>query len=403
MARRTGTATLPLHRGRAPRWLFERMTALAPAVVEAIVLEHGTHEVLRRLSDPHWFQAFGCVLGFDWHSSGVTTTVCGALKAGLEGRETDTGLRVAGGKGRASRRTPLELLEHAGRLGLDGDALVRSSRLSAKVDSAAVQDGFQLYHHAFFLADDGAWAVVQQGMRESDGSARRYHWLQRPGLDFTCEPHAAVASDRVAESVLNLVAAESAGVRHATAELARTDPASLEGEVARLGRLEMPRRHWLDPRLDVDSRFLRKVLLSTYRTAPADFEGLLEVRGVGAKGLRALALLAEVTYGETASVRDPARFSFAHGGKDGFPFPVDRATYDGTIAYLREAVARARMGRSERVAALKRLARFDGRLRGGAGVAGEPGPQRGSGGRDELRLRAEDYQRNEATCTRSRR
>lgn len=366
MSRRTGTATLPLHGGRAPRWLFDRMSALAPAVVEAIVLEHGPHEVLRRLSDPHWFQAFGCVLGFDWHSSGVTTTVCGALKVGLAGREADTGLRVAGGKGRASRRTPYELMDHASRLGLDGDALVRSSRLSAKVDSAAVQDGFQLYHHAFFLADDGAWAVVQQGMRETDGSARRYHWLERPGLDLTCEPHAAVASDGPAGAVLNLVAADSEGVRRASAELARTDPSKLERDVERLAALDMPRRHWVDPRADVDPRFLKKVLLSTYAKAPADFEGLLEVRGVGAKGLRALALLAEVTYGETASVKDPARFSFAHGGKDGFPFPVDRATYDRTIAYLRETVARARMGRSDRVGALERLARFDGRTRRGA-------------------------------------
>lgn len=357
MAHRTGIANLPLHGGKAPRWLFERMATLGPAIVEVLVLERGPDEVLRRLSDPWWFQAFGCALGFDWHSSGVTTTVCGALKVGLGGREADVGIWVAGGKGRHSRGTPDELLSYAADLALDGGALVRASRTAAKVDSAAVQDGFDLYHHAFFLTRTGRWAVVQQGMRDRDGSARRYHWLGERVESFVREPHAAVASDVAADVVLNLVAADSEGVRRASAELARWEPQRLlsEAERARTNSLNMPRRHWVDPARDIDPRRLGKVMLSTYQAAPPGFEDLLLVPGVGAKSVRALALIAELTHGEVASVRDPARFSFAHGGKDGFPFPVDRATYDRTIAWLREAVDRAKIGHSERVRALRRL------------------------------------------------
>jgi hypothetical protein len=357
MAHRTGTANLPLHGGKAPAWLFQRMATLGPAVVEVMVLEHGPEEVLRRLSDPWWFQAFGCVLGFDWHSSGVTTTVCGALKVGLAGREADVGLWVAGGKGRHSRNTPQELLSYAADLALDGDALVRASRTSAKVDGAAVQDGFDLYHHSFFLTRSGQWAVVQQGMRDRDGSARRYHWLSERVANFVREPHAAVASDGAPDAVLNLVAAESEGVRRASAELARWEPERLvrEAERVRAGALDMPRRHWVDPARDIDPRQLKKVMLTTYEAAPQGFEELLLVRGVGAKSLRALALLSELTHGEVASVRDPARFSFAHGGKDGHPFPVDRATYDRTIAWLRDAIDRAKVGHSERLHALRRL------------------------------------------------
>lgn len=378
MARRTGTANLPLHGGKAPRWLFDRMASLAPAVVEVLVLERGPEEVLRRLSDPWWFQAFGCVLGFDWHSSGVTTTVCGALKVGLAGREADVGLWVAGGKGRHSRLTPDELAAYADRLSLDGSELVHASRMAAKVDGAAVQDGFELYHHAFFLTRTGAWAVVQQGMRDRDGSARRYHWLGEQVDDFVREPHAAIASDPLADPVLNLVAAESEGVRRASADLARWEPDRVVREAERVRdaapTLDMPRRHWVDPARDVDPRQLRKVMLSTYAAQPSGFEGLLAVRGVGAKSLRALALLAELTHGEVASVRDPARFSFAHGGKDGTPFPVDRATYDRTIAWLEEATAKARTGHSERLHALRRLGRWVDRRRPGSP---DPEPRRG--------------------------
>lgn len=358
-ARRTGTADLPLHGGRAPAWLFERMARMAPAVVEAIVADRGPVAVLERLSDPHWFQAFGCVLGFDWHSSGVTTTVCGALKEGLAGRERETGIHVAGGKGRASLRTPQELLAIGARTGLDGERLAYTSRLAAKVDSAAVQDGFDIYQHSFFVTAAGEWAVVQQGMRERDGSARRYHWLGSRVEDMVCEPHAAVASEGAgAQQVLNLVAAESAATRTHATQFAAESPSLTAREVARAITLELPRRHWVDIEKDINPRHLQKVLLGTYEAAPSDFEALLGVKGVGPAALRALALIAELLYGAPASTRDPARFSFAHGGKDGFPFPVDTVTYDASIHWLEEAVRRARLGAGERTDALRRLARW---------------------------------------------
>jgi uncharacterized protein len=360
MARRTGSADLPLHGGRAPAWLFDRMKQLAPAIVEAIVIDRGPAAVLERLSDPHWFQAFGCVLGFDWHSSGVTTTVCGALREGLAGREADIGIRVAGGKGRASLKTPQELVAIGTSTGLDGDKLAYTSRMAAKVDSAAVQDGFDIYQHSFFVTTAGEWAIVQQGMRDRDGTARRYHWLGSRVDDLVCEPHAAVASDAKSDVVLNLVASESAAVRTNAADFASQEPARTAKEIARAITLELPRRHWVDIEKDINPRHLKSVLLSTYESAPRDFEQLLAVKGVGPAALRALALISELLYGEAASTRDPARFSFAHGGKDGFPFPVDHGTYDRTIEWLRDAVGRARIGESEKVAALKRLQKGSG-------------------------------------------
>jgi hypothetical protein len=352
---RVGSATLPLHGGKAPRWLFDRMAKLAPEIAEAIVFEHGRSAFLERLSDPYWFQAFGCVLGFDWHSSGVTTTVCGALKEGLAPRARDLGLYVAGGKGKASRRTPFELREFGSRLGLDGDRLAYSSRMAAKVDSAAVQDGFGIYHHSFFLSTDGEWAVVQQGMRENDSSARRYHWLGSGVSDFVNEPHAAIASDGGEQLVLNMVASESSGARTASAEFARNEPRLVDREIARVISMALPSRHWVDIKQDINPAHLRKVLLSTYEANPQTFEQLLSVRGVGPKAVRALALVADVVYGSPASMRDPARFSFAHGGKDGHPYPVNRAVYDRSIEWLREAVAKAKIGRSEQLHALRRL------------------------------------------------
>jgi uncharacterized protein len=356
MPQRTGSATLPLHSGRAPAWLFGRMTKLAPEIVEAIVLEHGRHAFLERLSDPRWFQAFGCVLGFDWHSSGVTTTVCGALKEGLAPRAADLGLYVAGGKGRTSRETPNELQAIGATLGMDGARLAYNSRMAAKVDSAAVQDGFGIYHHSFFLSSDGEWAVVQQGMREGDGTARRYHWLGSRVSDFVNEPHAAIASEATEQTVLNLVASESANSRAASAEFARLEPRLVDREIARVITLALPDRHWVDIEKDINPAHLRKVLLSTYEANPRNFEELLAVPGVGAKAVRALAMVAEVVYGAPASMRDPARFSFAHGGKDGHPYPVNRDVYDHSVEWLREAVGKAKIGRSEQLDALKRLA-----------------------------------------------
>jgi hypothetical protein len=356
MPQRTGSATLPLHGGKAPRWLFDRMAQLAPAIAEIIILEHGRSTFLQRLSDPYWFQAFGCVLGFDWHSSGVTTTVCGALKEGLAPREHELGIFVAGGKGKVSRRTPAELLAYGERLGMDGVRLAYNSRMAAKVDSAAVQDGFGIYHHSFFLTSDGEWSVVQQGMRGNDGTARRYHWLGSQVKDFVNEPHTAVASDGKTGSVLNMVAAESEQARSASTEFARLEPHVIDREIARVITMALPSRHWVDIKQDVNPAHLRKVLVSTYEANPQNFEQVLAVPGVGPKAVRALALVADVVYGSPASMRDPARFSFAHGGKDGHPYPVNREVYDHSVDWLREAVNKARIGQTDKMKALKRLA-----------------------------------------------
>jgi hypothetical protein len=353
---RTGSAHLPLHGGRAPAWLFSRMVRLAREITAHIVAEYGSDEVLRRLSDPHWFQAFGCVLGFDWHSSGVTTTVTGALKEGLRGTERDFGIYVGGGKGAVSRRTPSEILGYCDGLSLDARPLVYASRMSAKVDSAAVQDGYQLYHHAFFFTPSGAWAVVQQGMNDANGMARRYHWLASRLESFVNEPHAAICAEAQAPT-LNLVAEESSATRGKSAELAREKPGLVVSALKNLPLLSMPRRHAV-LLADVNPQHLDKILLKTYERAPENFEALLGMEGVGAKTLRALALASEVIYGTPASTRDPARFSFAVGGKDGFPYPVDLETYDKTVEVLRAAVNRANIDRSERVKALKRLVEY---------------------------------------------
>jgi hypothetical protein len=341
---RTGFAHLPLHGGHAPPWLFQRMVPLSREIVIFIASEFGREEVLRRMSDPFWFQAFGCVLGFDWHSSGLTTTVCGALKEGLRGTERELGLYVAGGKGATSRKTPSEIASACERLGRDPEPLVYASRISAKVDNSAVQDGYQLYHHSFVFTGEGKWCIVQQGMSDETSMARRYHWLSDNVQSYVNEPHAAVCCDATGET-LNLVAAENAGVRDASARLA--------GEKTVL--LEMPRRHWVRD-ADINPKYLEKILLQTYERQPQDFEALLAIPGVGAKTLRALALTAELVYGTQASFRDPARYSFAHGGKDGTPFPVDRATYDKTIEVLHQALNKANVARTEKVQAFRRLA-----------------------------------------------
>jgi hypothetical protein len=331
------------------------MVLLAREMSLAVVSDQGPLGLLERLSDPIWFQAFGCVLGFDWHSSGVTTTVCGALKEGLRRLHADTGLTVAGGKGRASRRTPQDIEAGCEATGTDAAPLVRASRLSAKVDSSAVQDGFQVYHHTFLFTDDGTWAVVQQGMDEVTGMARRYHWLT--ATTFDSDPHAAIAGHARGE-VLNLVAAEASGNRNVSASLAREGPDPIIREIERMRTLSMPHRH--DIRLqDLHPGRLHRVLLAAYEAQPEDFTSLLAVPGVGAKGLRALALVAELTYGEPASVRDPVSYAFAHGGKDGTPFPVDRLTYDATIESVRRALDEAKAGRTEKVDALRRLARLE--------------------------------------------
>ncbi len=394
-------AQLPLHSGKAPPWLFKRMTRLAGAVTMAIVEEFGPAEMLRRLSDPWWFQAFGCVLGFDWHSSGVTTVTCGALKEAARTLGKDLGILVAGGKGAASRKTPREISDAADRHAItSGDRLVYASRMSAKVDSAAVQDGFGIYHHSFFFTPEGQWCVVQQGMDEKSGWARRYHWLAESVEDFVCEPHAAVEdlAERPAEAstsqgpgterqlmLLNMVAEEAEANRCASAALVREPCRWLLGEIERLTEgptLFAPSRHpVLD--LDVNRARLNRILTSAHEQNPQDFETLLGLQGIGPATVRSLALLAEIIFQAPPSHRDPSKrrnvaseggtqgpgeqadprrwadYSHAHGGKDGTPFPVDRATYDRNIAVLTDAVRKARLGENDKFAALRRLSNPD--------------------------------------------
>jgi uncharacterized protein len=349
---RTGHADLPLHTGRAPKWLFDRMRPLAGEIATAIVEQEGPQGLMRRVSDPYWFQAFGCVLGFDWHSSGLTTTACAALKEGTKGR--GLGIHIAGGKGATSRKAPDEITRACDSEGIEAEPLVRASRLSAKVDSSAVQDGYEVYQHTFMFTNDGSWSVVQQGMNQDNGMARRYHWLT--ASTFERDPHAAIAGPG-STNVLNLVAEEADANRSVSVELARDDPKKVTSEIKRMRTLKMPRHHHV--RLyDIHPDRIERILVKAYEAQPQDFTSLLAVPGVGAKGLRALSLVAELTYGAPASVRDPASFSFAHGGKDGTPYPVDRRTYDSTIDSLRSALQEAKAGRTEKLDALRRLARL---------------------------------------------
>jgi hypothetical protein len=349
-AGRSGTADLPLHGGRVPAWLASRMARLGRVIVEAIAHEYGRTEVLRRLSNPFWFQSFGAVMGMDWHSSGITTSVIGALKRGLAPIEDELGLHVCGGRGRHSRRTPDELTALGERVGLDAPALVRASRLVAKVDSAALQDGFDLYLHGFIVADDGAWVVVQQGMNGARRQARRYHWLWDRAGAFVEEPHAAIEGRPVGE-IVNLTDRRAAGARGEMIDLARGRP---DAAVDSLAQLRMPAHH--DVRAeDIDLKRLGKTLAAVADRGPEDFAELMLVPGVGARTLFALALVAEIVHGAPSRFADPARFSLAHGGKDGHPFPVPLDVYDETIGVLRRALARAKLGEGERLAAVRRL------------------------------------------------
>lgn len=353
-ATRTGIANLPLHYGKVPPWLFERMSRLAREITIIIVTEFGHSEMLKRLSDPFWFQAFGCVLGYDWHSSGVTTTVCGALKEGLKEVDKDLGLFIAGGKGRTSRKTPAEIESSGHLLKVSPSLLVYASRMAAKVDNSALQDGYQLYHHCFFFTRSGAWAVVQQGMNDQNRYARRYHWLGEKVSNFVCEPHAAIMSQGKGEA-LNLVALESEDARNTITRIAAEDtPEKTVGELKRFQNLTLPSRHYLTTE-DIHPDRLSKIFSITYENKPQNFEKLLGLEGVGPKTLRALSLISELVYGVPVSFRDPARYSFAHGGKDGYPYPVDRKTYDRSIELLHQAVEKARVGDAEKLAALRRL------------------------------------------------
>jgi hypothetical protein len=351
---RTGVANLPLHYGKVPPWLFRRMCQLAREITIVTVTEFGNREMLRRLSDPYWFQAFGCMLGYDWHSSGVTTTVCGAIKEGIRGLERELGLFVAGGKGRTSRKTPLEIQNTEHLLKINPSSLVYASRMSAKVDNSALQDNYQLYHHSFFFTRDGSWAVIQQGMNEVNRYARRYHWLGDEVADFVCEPEAAICS-QVRSEALNLIARESAKVRDIVTQVATKEkPAKIVGQLNKLKTLNLPRRAYISLK-DIHPDRLSKIFLHAYEHKPENFESLLALEGIGIKTLRALSLISELVYDTPVSLRDPASYSFAHGGKDGYPYPVDEKTYDSSIQFLAQAVEKAKIGDREKLEAFRRL------------------------------------------------
>ena len=358
---KTGIANLPLHYGSTPRWLFEKMTVLAREISLVIILEYGIGEYLKKLANPNWFQAFGCVLGFDWHSSGLTTTTCGAIKEGLRPLQKDLGLFVCGGKGKASRKTPQELEDLGQKFSFDAKPLVYASRISAKVDNNALQDGYQLYHHTFFVTKDGQWAVIQQGMKPPTGSgqvgwARRYHWLSENGSDVVNEPHSGIASEilNLKFKILNLTASESKNNRNISTKLSWQKPERTIKILKKLQESRLPARHHL-LLSDINPQKLEKIFLKTYEKQPKSFEALLGMSGVGAKTLRALSLISELVYGAPVSTRDPARFSFAHGGKDGIPYPVNRQTYDQSIEFLRQAVNKAKIGYWEKLHILRKL------------------------------------------------
>jgi len=364
--KRSGVADLPLHGGRVPPWLATRMTTLGTAIAESIVAHYGRSAFLSRLSDPFWFQAYGSVMGMDWHSSGITTSVMGALKRGLNARGGDLGLYVCGGRGRHSRNTPAELERIADATSLDGQALVRASRLTARIDNNAVDDGFQIYLHAFVLSTDGEWAVVQQGMNESTHLARRYHWHSPSVRDFTADPHTGIvgASQGL---IRNLVDRRARPAQDALLAIAREDPAKTLADIAGLTRsaprvapgppvrrLEMPAHHEVRPN-DVNARRLGAVLALAHERELRDFASFLLLEQLGPRTLQSLSLIAEVVHGAPTRFEDPARFAFAHGGKDGHPFPVPLEVYDDSIGVLRRALAAARIGHSEKLHGMRRL------------------------------------------------
>jgi uncharacterized protein len=343
-------ADLPLHHGKVPQWLAERMSKLGGAIIESVVLEYGRREVLARMSDPLWFQALGCVMGMDWHSSGITTSVMGALKRALNPKFNEIGIYVAGGKGKHSRETPNELVRLGDKTGLNGTELVKNSRLSAKVDNNAIQDGFQIYLHTFLVTKEGEWSVIQQGMNDGTGMARRYHWNSADLKSFVEEPHAFIYGANQG-LIFNLTDKNAGETKTAMLELVKETP---DRTISELRKIVMPSHH--DVRAeDVDLKRLGSVLALAHERNVTDFESLLLLEGVGPRAIQSLTLVSEVIHGTPSRFTDPARFSFAHGGKDGHPFPVPTKTYDQTIDILRSAVEKAKLGNTDKSDAIKNL------------------------------------------------
>lgn len=347
-----GTADLPLHYGTVPPWLAQRMSLLGGAIAEAIVIEYGRPELLRRLSDPFWFQSLGCVLGMDWHSSGITTSVMNALRKAINCRSEELGVYICGGRGKFSRETPNQLLEVADKTGLNGNELVRHSKLAAKVDNTAVQDGFQLYLHTFIVTKEGEWAVIQQGMNPNERMARRYHWLSSSLRSFMEEPHTSVCG-RNQGLILNLTDKLAAPTKDGIVELTKETPDKLMCEVS----IILPNHHEVKAE-DVNLKRLGAALLLAHETNVTDMESLLLLEGVGPRTLQSLTLVSEVIHGTPSRFSDPARFSFAHGGKDGHPFPVPTSVYDETVEVFDKAIRQARLGDKEKSDALKNLSKI---------------------------------------------
>jgi hypothetical protein len=351
--KRSGVADLPLHGGRVPQWLADRMSKLGTGIVEAIVERYGRSELLSRLSDPFWFQALGSVMGMDWHSSGITTSVLGSLKRGLSDRSDELGIYFCGGRGRHSRNTPQELRILAERRGFDGEALVRTSRLTARIDNNAIADGFQLYLHTFILTADGEWAVVQQGMNDASGLARRYHWHSASVRDFVAEPHTGIVGEHQG-TIMNLVDRDAKPAQQALLDLVRQHP---EATINEARRMSLPTHH--DVRAeDVDLKRLGAVLAVAYEKELNDFASLLLLEKLGPRTLQTLSLVAEVVHGTPTRFSDPARFSFSLGGKDGHPFPVPLKTYDESLAVLQSSLDAARLGDKDKLGGFERLHRF---------------------------------------------
>jgi uncharacterized protein len=362
-------ANLPLHGGKAPRWLFKRMVKLTEGVVDVMLYEYDSDEFLRRISDPHWFQAFSCVLGFDWHSSGTTTTTCGALKSAINPEKH--GIIVAGGKGRASRKTPADI-ETAGDVFSLSESkieyLVHSSKISAKIDNSCIQDGYQLYHHTFLLTEDGSWAVIQQGMNKETSYARRYHWLGESVDEYVEEPHIGICCDNQNPFTLNMTSQESEEARKVSVDLICDNPEHLKSYFKDrtpiisksqmkldnyFNEFKMPRHH---PVLDEDlSDHEYEVLKRAWDIQPSNYEELVSLEGMGPKKIRALALISDLVYGSSPSWEDPVKYSFTHGGKDGYPYPVDREVYDHSIQTLKEVLEEAKLEKKEKYGAIKRL------------------------------------------------
>lgn len=348
--KRSGSADLPLHYGHVPLWLAQRMATLGLAITEAILLEYGKAEVIRRLSSPFWFQSLGVVMGMDWHSSGITTSVMGALKKSINPLSKELGIYICGGKGKHSRETPNELLKIADKTGLNGTALVRASKLSAKVDNTAIQDGFQLYLHSFILSNEGDWAVVQQGMSDSSSTARRYHWHSENLKSFVEEPHTGICGINQGK-ILNLTANDADKTRQSMMSITAESPVRMLSEIQ---KLVLPDHHEVRSK-DVDLKRLGSILWLAQEKQPRDFEELLLLEGMGPRTLQSMALVSEVIYGTPSRFSDPARYSFAHGGKDGHPFPVPVNVYDETISVLQKAIEKAKIGNTDKQQAIKSL------------------------------------------------